>query len=86
MHPFVQRHDFDCRGESAGIFSYTPEPHIAFCPIFVHPFFPCLNPIFKNGSFLSVVALVSLTLSDSNPRSSEKRSNLAPTPSSRRLR
>ena len=22
---------------SGGIFSYTPEPHIAFCPIFVHP-------------------------------------------------
>ena len=33
-----------------GIFSYTPEPHIAFCPIF-----PCLNPMFKNGPFLSVV-------------------------------
>ena len=37
-----------------GIFSYTPEPHIAFCP--TH-FFPCLNTLFKNGSFLSVVAL-----------------------------
>ena len=36
-----------------GIFSYTPEPQIAFC---IH-FFPCLNPIFKNGSFLSAVAL-----------------------------
>ena len=23
-----------------GIFSYTPEPHVAFCPIFVHPLFP----------------------------------------------
>ena len=68
---------------SSGIFSYTPEPHIAFCPIFVHPLFPCLNPIFKNGSFLSVVALVSVTLLDSNPRpSTEKRSILAPTPSS----
>ena len=30
-------------------------------------FFPCLNPTFKNGSFLSVVALVSVTLLDSNP-------------------
>ena len=42
---------------SWGIFSRTPEPHIAFCPIFVHALFPCLNPMFKNGSFLSVVAL-----------------------------
>ena len=64
-------------------FSFTPEPHIAFCPIFVHPLFPVFDPIFKNGTFLSVVALVSVTLVDSNPRpSSEKRSNLAPTPSS----
>ena len=60
------------------MFSGAPEPHIAFfCP--TH-FFPCLNPIFKNGSFLSVVALVSVTLSVSNPRpSAEKRSNLATT-------
>ena len=36
---------------SWGIFSCTPEPHIAFCPIFVHALFPCLNPMFKNGSF-----------------------------------
>ena len=28
-------------------------------------FFPCLNPICKNGSFLSVVALVSVTHFDS---------------------
>ena len=27
-----------------GIFSYTPEPHIAFCPIFVHPLFPVFEP------------------------------------------
>ena len=40
------------------------------------------NPIFKNGSFLSVVALVSVTLLVSNPSSPEKRSILAPTPSS----
>ena len=38
------------------IFSYKPEPNIAFCPIFVHPL-SCLNPTFKNGSFLSVVVL-----------------------------
>ena len=66
-----------------GIFSYTPEPHIAFCPIFVHSLFPVFEPMFENGSFLSVVALVSVTLLDSNPRpSAGKRSNLAPTPSS----
>ena len=39
------------------------------------------EPIFKNGSFLSFVALVSLTLWDSNPRPPRKRSILAPTPS-----
>ena len=39
--------------------------------------------IFKNGSFLSVVALVFVTLLDSNPRPTvEKKSNSAPTPSS----
>ena len=27
-----------------GIFSYTPEPHIAFCPIIVHPLFPVFEP------------------------------------------
>ena len=64
-----------------GIFSYTREPQIAFCPIFVHPLFPVFEPHIQNGSFLSVVALVSVTLLDSNPRpSAEKRSNLAPTP------
>ena len=33
-------------------FSYTHEPHIAFCLHFwsTHSF-PCLSPIFKNGSF-----------------------------------
>ena len=63
--------------KTTGIFSYTPEPHIAFCPIFVHPLFPVFEPPYsKNGSFLSVVAFVSVTLLDSTPRSSaEKRSN-----------
>ena len=28
----------------AGIVSYTPEPHVAFCPIFVHPLFPVFEP------------------------------------------
>ena len=72
------------RMASKGIFSYTPEPHIAFLPLFLSThFFPCLFTIFKNGSFLSVVALVSVTLLDSNPRpSAEKRSILAPTPAS----
>ena len=60
-----------------------PNPMLHFAPCLSTHFFPCLNPIFKNGSFLSVVALVSVTLLDSNPRpSAEKRSNLAPTPSS----
>ena len=27
-----------------GIFSYTPEPHVAICPIFVHPLFPVFEP------------------------------------------
>ena len=60
-----------------------PNPILHFAPFLSTHFFPCLNSIFKNGSFLSVVALVSVTLLDSNPRpSAEKRSNLAPTPSS----
>ena len=29
--------------EEKGIFSYTPEPHVAFCPIFVHPLFPAFE-------------------------------------------
>ncbi len=56
------------RFQHAGILTNTPEPHVAFCPIF----------IFKFVSFLSVVALVSVALSDSSPRpSAEKRWNLA---------
>ena len=65
-----------------GIFSYMPELHIAFCLIFVHPLFPMFEPHIQKWSFLSVVALVSVTLLDSNPRTPEKRSNLVPTPSS----
>ena len=38
-----------------------------FAPFLSTHCFPCLNPIFKNGSFLSVVALVSVTLKVSNP-------------------
>ena len=44
-----------------------PNPILHFAPFLPTDFFPCLNPIFKNGSFLSVVALVSVTLLDSNP-------------------
>ena len=72
-----------------GIFSHTPEAHVAFCPIFVHPLFPVFEPIFKNGSFLSVVALVSVTLVDSNPRPSSEKDRIwhrLPPPPSRRLR
>ena len=48
-----------------------PNPILHFAPFLSTDFFPCLNPIFKNGSFLSVVR--------SSP---EKGSILAPTPSS----
>ena len=62
----------------SGIFSYTPEPHIAFCPIFVHQLFPAFEPLFQKW-----IIFVRVTLLDSNLRpSAEKRSNLAPTPSS----
>ena len=69
---------------SQGVFLVIrPNPILHFAPFLSTHFFPCLNPILKNGSFLSVVALVSVTLLDSNPRlSAEKISNLAPTPSS----
>ena len=58
------------------IFSYTPEPQLHHAPFLSTHFFPCSFPTFKNGSFLSVVALMSVTLLDSNPRSAEKRSIL----------
>ena len=51
---------FGVLGLLKGIFSCTPEPHVAFCPILSTHFFPFLNPTFKNGSFLSVVALCDL--------------------------
>ena len=48
---------------SAGVFSVMrPNPILHFAPFLSTHFFPCLNPIFKNWSFLSVVALVSVTL------------------------
>ena len=34
------------------IFSIKPETHIAFCPIFVHPLFLCLNPTKKSVFFV----------------------------------
>ena len=60
-----------------GIFSHTPEPHVAFCSIFVHQLFPMFEPTIKNGSFLSVVALVSVTLLDSNPSPSQKKNRFS---------
>ena len=64
-----------------GIFSCTPEPHIAFCPIFVHPLFPVFEPHIQK--WVIFVRRRPLTLLDSNPSPSpEKRSILAPTPSS----
>ena len=50
-----------------------PNPMLHFAPILSTNFFPCLNSIFKNGSFLSVVALVSVTLLGSNPPFSGKK-------------
>ena len=46
-----------------------PNPIFHFAPFLSTHFFPRLNTIFKNGSFLSVVALVSVTLLVSNPSS-----------------
>ena len=37
--------------ELSGIFSCTPEHHIAFCPIFVLPLFPVFELHVSNGSF-----------------------------------
>ena len=54
MH--VKRHHLR-HNQTWVFFSFSPELHIAFWPIFIHPFFSCLNPINKNGSFVSVVAL-----------------------------
>ena len=51
-----------------GIFSYTPELHVAFCPIFVHPLFPVFEPHITKWVIFVRRPLVSLTLSDSNPR------------------
>ena len=45
-----------------------PNPTLHFAPFLSTHFYPCLSPMFKYGSFLSVVALVSVTLLDSNPR------------------
>ena len=66
-----------------GIFSYTPEPHVAFCPIFVHPLFPVFEPhIQKWVIFVRRRPCVCDTFRFESPPSAEKRSNLAPTPSS----
>ena len=72
----------DVCGNNLGVFFVIrPNPMLHFAPFLSTHFFPCLNPIFKNGSFLSVVALVSVTLLNLNPRASpEKRSILAPPP------
>ena len=82
--PLKFTNDIDVIKESTGVFLVIrPNPMLHFAPFLSTHFFPCLNPIFKNGSFLYGVVLVSVTLLDSNPRpSAEKRSNLAPTPSS----
>ena len=52
----------------AGVFLVVrPNPMLHFAPFFSTHFFLCLNLPFKNGSFLSVIALVSVTLLVSNP-------------------
>ena len=43
-------------------FVIRPNPILHFAPFLSTHFSPCLNIIFKIGSFLSVVALVSVTL------------------------
>ena len=65
----------------SGIFSYTPEPHVAFCPIFVHPLFPLFEPhIQKWVIFVRRRPCVCDTFRFESPPS--KRSILAPTFSS----
>ena len=41
---FNEQGDYDSGVKRWGILSCTPEPHIAFCPIFVHPLFPVFEP------------------------------------------
>ena len=48
-------------------FVIHPNPILHFAPFLSTHFFPCLNPIFKNGSFLSVVALVSVIFRFESP-------------------
>ena len=61
----------DARIASALFFCFTPEPHIAFCPIYVHPLFLVFEPHIQKW-------VIFVTLLDSNLRpSAEKRSNLA---------
>ena len=73
IHPrsHVPRMQLDCARIVPGNFGYflvtRPKPIFHFAPFLSTHFFPCLNTIFKNGSFLSVVALVSVTLKVSNP-------------------
>ena len=65
-----------------GIFSCTPEPHVAFCPIFVHPLFPVFEPhIQKSVIFVRHRHCVCDTVRFESPLP-EKRLILAPTPSS----
>ena len=69
--------------EFEGIFSYTPELHVAFCPIFVHPLLPVFEPhILKWVIFVRRRPCVCDTLRFESPLLRGKKSNLAPTPSS----
>ena len=64
-------------------FSYTPEPHIAFCPFLSTHFFEGLNPMFKKWViFVRRRPCVCDTLKFESTAPPEKRSILARTPSS----
>ena len=70
---FIGFTEVDCTVVNASV--WAPDTTLHFAPFLSTHFFPCL---IQNGPFLSVVALVSMTPSDSNPRpSAENRSNLA---------
>ena len=70
-------------GRRVGIFSCTPEHHIAFCPIFVHPLFPVFEPhIQKWFIFARRRPCVCDIFRFESPRLPGKKSILAPTPSS----
>ena len=70
-----------------GIFSYTPEPHVGFCPIFVHPLFPVFEPHTpKWVIFVRRRPCVCDTFRFESPPLRGKKIELLPPPPSRGLR